>query len=269
MLAVKGRRNVLVCNFLIQRATGGREAHRRTIPADAKIWTVDLDQPHSVLKRFSDILDEGDRARLRRISGGQQRSRRLVARAALRCILAAESGQSADAIRLGYLQWGKPIVLGAHGLEFSVSSAGQSCVIATVRGVDVGIDIEQVKLLPGMDEFAAEILSPRELAAVRHADDRLKQLYRLWTRKEAYAKALGIGLAVAPRTLEVGLDSTPDRSAWSLHDLDPAPNSVGALAVRAPRARISIHPFEFPRLEFPSLESAGGPAMRPASAYLS
>jgi hypothetical protein len=51
------------------------------------------------------------------------------------------------------------------------------------------------------------------------ADDRVAAAYRCWTRKEAYAKGLGVGLRVPPATLEVWEpgDGVVRLDGWAVH----------------------------------------------------
>jgi phosphopantetheine--protein transferase-like protein len=71
----------------------------------------------------------------------------------------------------------------------------------------IGIDVESIDPRPA--SFECVVLSPseRRLAAV-HQDDRDTWLTRVWTVKEAVAKATGRGLKGRPRDFEV--DATDD-----------------------------------------------------------
>ena len=91
--------------------------------------------------------------------------------------------------------------------------------------------------------YPAEV-EERSLFIGRHALDggaRELAFYRCWTRKEAYIKALGEGLSMSLDSFEVSLGEQPrfeachdgeDPQAWSLLDVSPGPDFVGAAALR-------------------------------------
>ncbi len=101
---------------------------------------------------------------------------------------------------------------------------------------------------PFSDEMglADRFFTASEAAALRVLDaaGRLETFFRLWTRKEAYLKAHGLGLSYGLERVEVShaahdpahivhIDGDREAAArWSLRTLAPAPGYVGALALR-------------------------------------
>lgn len=82
---------------------------------------------------------------------------------------------------------GKPFL--AEGPSFSLSHSGIYCALAIGDG-KVGIDIER------MEEVNLQALEVAANAAEQAwilEKDQLMRFYRLWTRKEALAKAIGTG----------------------------------------------------------------------------
>ena len=86
---------------------------------------------------------------------------------------------------------GKPYADG--GQFFSVSHSGE-CVVIAVDDREIGIDVER---LPDRDylQIAERFYHPNELAYVRRAEDSARAFTYVWTRKEAYLKQIGIGIA--------------------------------------------------------------------------
>ncbi|MBQ8122200.1 MAG: 4'-phosphopantetheinyl transferase superfamily protein [Ruminococcus sp.] len=87
---------------------------------------------------------------------------------------------------------GKPYLPDFPKAHFSLSHA-EGIAACMVEDRECGIDCEGVRpLRPGVLRRA---FSPEEQALVGSAEDRDLMFFRLWTLKEAYIKALGIGLS--------------------------------------------------------------------------
>jgi acyl transferase domain-containing protein/phosphopantetheinyl transferase len=121
-------------------------------------------------------------------------------------------------IRVGNDAAGRPWARGPAGEEFHVSLAhsGHLAVAVAAEHGPVGIDVE-----PVTDRSIADVaLTEAEAALVDRSADRPELLVRLWTAKEAVAKATGTGLGGRPRRFAVtGLDAngctvTVDGRGW-------------------------------------------------------
>lgn len=112
-------------------------------------------------------------------------------------------------------------VEGAHGkpalawpasrLCFSATSSGPRVLVALSLGRELGVDLERLSALPSDAEelsgLARRILCAGELAELAGLapSERRGALLRAWARKEAWLKALGVGLAREPDTVEARL----------------------------------------------------------------
>lgn len=135
---------------------------------------------------------------------------------------------------------GKPHLPSETGYEFSLSRSEALCLIAIARGCALGIDIERIVAHDNLSSEAAGALSPAEVESLRNVGDPLRTFYLLWTAKEAYLKAIGVGLAGHLKRIAVSIEPSKfvaldedDPKAWSLLRLEPAVGYVGALAVRS------------------------------------
>jgi 4'-phosphopantetheinyl transferase len=139
---------------------------------------------------------------------------------------------------------GKPRLLDADGLHFSLSHSAELVAVAVSRAGPVGVDIEQVAPWEGadLDEVADLTLSRAERAVLARqpAPDRALAFTTYWTRKEAAVKALGTGLTTPLEEIEVSAPSAPPRLLrWGsdgnrlplLYPLRATPGTVGTLAV--------------------------------------
>ncbi|MEV1063357.1 4'-phosphopantetheinyl transferase superfamily protein [Streptomyces sp. NPDC050263] len=98
--------------------------------------------------------------------------------------------------------------------DFSVTHSGAIVGVAVCRGGEgarVGLDVEDADGFVDVENAARTALSGTELAALHILAPARRQaaFLRVWTRKEAVLKALGVGLSVPPSGLEVSAPEVP------------------------------------------------------------
>jgi len=206
------------------------------------VWRIGLDIDDRGAGSLRRHLSADELERLERLRRPEIGRRWLISRGAMREILGAELQISPASVRLQLGAHGRPrLDPGAHetDLDFNLSHSGDLALVATARGVRVGIDVERLR--PGRDplRIADRYFSAAEVAAVRAfpAADRPMAFLRYWTAKEALAKALGLGLRTPSGELELaqqpGGAMLPVRLApdWRLVELTGLPDGYcGTLA---------------------------------------
>ena len=88
---------------------------------------------------------------------------------------------------------------------FNVSHSGRHGLIALAPSGRVGVDVEECVPRRDFDLLSEAVFGPREradLAAVA-GGERIRLFFRLWTLKEAVAKALGTGLSFDVSRFEI------------------------------------------------------------------
>lgn len=175
------------------------------------------------------VLDAAERRRAERFLRDIDRWRYVRAHAAMRRILAAEAGCQPSGLVFVAGEYGKP-ALADGGLHFNLSHAGDHAVLATSFDTEVGIDIESRAI--DIVRIAGLVLTDREMKAFSAlpADGQEAAFLRAWTRKEALLKAVGRGLSLDPRGVEVGLGNMPETpdlagQSWMLRDFTLAPGT--------------------------------------------
>ena len=121
---------------------------------------------------------------------------------------------------------GKPRLAARNDIFFSIAHSHQ-VVMCLVAEHPCGCDVEHVR--PCDDDVKCAALTPDEITRGNFFD--------LWTRKEAYLKALGCGLARAPNTFAAA--STPARN------IPAPPDYAAAICILNERNAID----ESPRLD--------------------
>ena len=194
------------------------------VEPEVHLWVIPLeaapDGAHSLLAPV-------ERERAERFRFPEDRRRWIAARAALRVLLGRYLGADPRAIHLEVTPDGNTIV---EALHFNLSHSHDLALIAIAVHTPVGVDVELLRPIPDAPLLARRLLPPEEADMVEMQPE---QFLRIWTRREAWLKAEGIGLRGIKR-------SRP--AHWRVLDLDPWPGYVGALACRAEPA-VSIRRF--------------------------
>ncbi|MEO6637125.1 MAG: 4'-phosphopantetheinyl transferase superfamily protein [Ginsengibacter sp.] len=81
-----------------------------------------------------------------------------------------------------------------ESMDFNISHSGKYVVCAISTSAKIGIDIEEIKEIP-LTDFTDQF-STDEMKNISNADNSMHSFYSLWTKKEAFLKAIGTGLYV-------------------------------------------------------------------------
>jgi 4'-phosphopantetheinyl transferase len=200
-----------------------------------EVLVTRLDATPEAVRALALQLSEAERERAGRFRFDRDRRRFIVARARLRELLAARLGVPPESVELAYGKNGKPVLArrcAGTDWRFNVSHCDDVALYALSPGREVGIDVEAIRPLPGADGIAARCFSPRENEAYVALVPRDKPLafFKCWTRKEAFVKALGVGLAVRLDQLDVSDSSLGENGAWRLESFSPLPGFIAAVA---------------------------------------
>lgn len=178
-------------------------------------------------------LSEDERQRAGRFRFERDRCRYLAARAMLRRIVASYLADKPEQVRFRYERYGKPAVVAERPdacVDFNVSHSGEFALLAIAKGRNVGIDIERIRLDIEAEKIAECFFSPAEVRTLRSlpSDQRQEAFFCCWTRKEAYIKAHGQGLALALDSFDVTL--APGAPASFTRGVEPSWQLVGFAA---------------------------------------
>jgi 4'-phosphopantetheinyl transferase len=200
-------------------------------------------------------LDEQEQNTAERFLFERDRRQYLVSHVLVRRVLALECGipESESVIRRS--PHGRPFLQepagglprGGPELDFNLSHTGGHNLLGVVRRHRIGVDVE--RLDHGDQEFDTLVhtFAPEEqewVAQARPRQVRDRRILRLWTLKEAYSKARGLGLGLSFDTFSFELaeergvlgfrpaHGDPTRR-WRFMELEPVPGVLAAVAVVA------------------------------------
>jgi len=218
----------------------------RLAASEVHVWSTRLDACEEETGSCWEVLSSDERQRAERFRFVSDRLRFVVARGVLRKLLGRYLGMPGSEVRLRYGMFGKPALHDWHesDLHFNLAHCRELALYGFARSRRVGLDVESGTprfLMPGVPECSFTAAEQHALHALPPARRTLASL-TLWTRKEAYVKALGCGLQQDLRSFEISVppawpavlrrvDGDAERSHWSFHHLEPAQNFVGTLCV--------------------------------------
>ncbi len=216
---------------------------------EVHVWAVGLVQADAVVEGLRATLSEDERERAEKFYFEKHQREYVVARGALRNILARYMRCEAGSLEFNYSLQGKPMLVRPPSplpaLEFNLSHSGQVAIYVVTRGRRVGIDIEAMRKLDDLEGLARSNFSAAENAVLKSlpASQKHEAFFNCWTRKEAYIKALGDGLGYPLDQFDVTLRlgekarllkvaSDPQEAArWRLEALDVAIGYTAAVIV--------------------------------------
>lgn len=212
---------------------------------DVCLWLVDLDPAGHRLEFLRTLLDPEERARADRFVPPAVRRRFTVARGALREILGSLLGVAPAEVRFAYGDRGKPELPGVS-LRFNLSHSEERALVGVVEGRAIGVDLEHLRAGEDFRGLAERFFSEPERQELRRVPEPSfrREFLRIWTRKEAYLKARGTGLAMPLGDFAVPLGDLPgpaamtwarghaeEAQAWRLQEVDCGQGYVGALCL--------------------------------------
>lgn len=216
------------------------------------IWVVRLDAPNVLTPKRLAWLDDSEHQRASRFYSSALADRWRVAHVALRDILGGVTAADPGELRFTQDVNGKPGLVTARRVAFNLSHSGDLALVAVTEGAAVGVDVERLSEVPEMEGVAASHFAREEQEALWGAPEnlRLQIFFRIWTRKEAYVKATGVGIGPALSRFAVTADAkaprllyaydTPRLEAWSLSTIDVPEPYIAALCVADSAPSVSL-----------------------------
>jgi len=213
------------------------------------VWQGRLNLPAEMLGRLALLLSADERSKAQAFKFPHLRDRYIAARGMLRQTLAGYLADDPAGLRFVTGDYGKPALAG-DALHFNVSHTADALLIAIADIADIGVDIETVKPHRNLDSLAKRCFSEREYREWRQLaeEEQLLVFYRLWTKKEAFVKAVGRGIAVGVERCEFEwvrdgrLLAIPGEygpaAAWRVHELEVDAGLSAALVT--PDARYDL-----------------------------
>jgi 4'-phosphopantetheinyl transferase len=190
------------------------------------------------------LLSPEELARWQAFRFDRHRREYLATRALARTALSHRRPVRLEAWQFQLNAHGRPSVVPDCGLRFNLSNCPGLVVCLVAEDIEVGVDVEPCERAEQIAELAAEVFSPRELAQLEalRGMAKLDRALSLWTLKEAYIKARGMGLSLPLKKfsfvfdgtegihLELDASSGDEAGRWQFLLLDHAGHRIALMA---------------------------------------
>lgn len=229
-------------------------SHKRTPESfilsndDVHIWSASLNQTEAHHRQFLQTLSRNELARMSHYTDEGKKKHFTLSHGLLRTILGRYLGIEASEVRIRYEQHGKPVLAQSYrseALHFSLSHSFDRVIFGLVLNRRIGIDLEYVRPISGIDHITKRFFSMSEHALLQSLpkNQKVRTFFQIWTRKEAYLKAWGKGILQPMGWFDVsrepgkvtgafnGLGKAQEFSGWSHRDIIPFGGHLAAVAV--------------------------------------
>ncbi len=205
-----------------------------------------------LLNRYRALISEKEKAKTDRYVFAKDQHKCLITRALLRCVLSACTGVAPDVFEFTENAYGKPALkqgIVSLPVQFNLSHSDGMTACALTLNHDIGLDIENRRREIELG-LADRYFTQSEAAYVRNrlVAERQNAFYDIWTLKESYIKARGMGLSIdldafgfeVDQTIRIDFDASLADLAeqWQFFRFSPVEDYQAAISVRSPAQNV-------------------------------
>ena len=207
------------------------------------IWSASIDVEDERYRYFEGCLTHRELKRADRYVHELTRRRFVCARGLLKEILGKYTGVDPSGIAFDLGRLGKPYLPQeiSTDLQFNSTDTSGEALFAVCRSAEIGIDIEFTDR-----KVRHQIIAPRKFTDAEQAhycnlpETQQKEFFlKVWTRKEAYGKAKGVGIKYRLNSVNLVDESDSDRlsvidskgTTWEVIQISPATDITAAVVV--------------------------------------
>jgi 4'-phosphopantetheinyl transferase len=222
---------------------------------EVEIWHGQVTAEDAHYQSYWRVLDEADQTQAHKFKNALLHKRYVESHGRLRNLLAKTLNQPPEKIRISKAEHGKPYLADYPELAFNLSHTADRLIIATGWNCRLGVDIEIDKQRINLSELVDKCFAEEEAGYWIQLPETQKnrEFYRIWTRKEAFVKATGHGIALGLNQCVINPDNpteflrVPDNcgkaSAWHVQDIDVGGGIFSALVADKKLSHIKLMDF--------------------------
>ena len=154
------------------------------------------DIDNDVVKQIEQFISYDKRKKVAKFKFKKDRLRSIFGEIMMRIIVCGMTHVTNNDIFYTYNEYGKPLLTNPTGLFYNISHSGD-WVICAVDDSPIGVDVEAME--PIDMDIAKRFFSNDEYRFLMEISEekRLTYFYKIWTLKESYIKAEGMGMSLA------------------------------------------------------------------------
>lgn len=207
------------------------------------ILSVNINKNLYLIKEFYSILSYTEKQQVDKFYFEKDKKAFIIRKGVLRCFLSYYLQKLPSKINFGYEQNQKPLVKSKNSVYFNISHSYNQVVYAFSKLKPIGIDIEYycTQKVNG-ENLAKKYFSEYENHIIQSLPLHLRQkkFFEIWTIKESYLKAIGVGLSqlenLTLSSLEEGKKPRlhlfkQELKQWNVFQLDIAKHYVCAITI--------------------------------------
>lgn len=205
------------------------------------VWITNLDSHLGQYEELYDVLSERERQRVERLQVKTVADRYVISRGVLRKLLSLYTGLHTSELKFNFGPLGKPSLTPlADGrvLSFNNTDSRELAIYAFSWGRELGVDLERLPREVRAERISRRRFTEAEADVITSLQEpmRTEVFLGCWTRKEAWGKALGVGIRYPMESIDLG--SRPDQPEmliaqddrqWRLLQIQPNENAIACI----------------------------------------
>lgn len=211
---------------------------------EVHLWSASLAVSNELFRQYEICMDARERARADRYVWEVARTRFISARAMLKRLLSEYTGDDPAKMSFHLGPQGKPYLPTgfASDFQFNSTDSGDEALFAFCRDAEIGVDLELKSRQVRHDIIAKRKFTKREYERyLACPQSRRKHCFlSVWTRKEAYGKAIGVGIRYRLNEVDLGSADSAGRVVvkdneniqWEVVQLEPAEDLIACVVTQ-------------------------------------
>jgi 4'-phosphopantetheinyl transferase len=223
-------------------------------PDRIDLWFAFIDEilDERILDDYRELLSASELTHTLSFHFPEDQRRFLITRALVRTVLSHYAKTSPARWSFVQNRYGRPEVApetaGDKRISFNVSHTKGLIMLGVTCDYEIGVDTEKIRARNALLDVAEYYFAAEEVLAMQTlpVNRRSERFYQLWTLKESYIKARGMGLSIPldqvsfsfPRDKHLSLASHPglgdDTAGWRFWQVRPGQDYLAAICVKRP-----------------------------------